>query len=752
MSLTIHLIANAHLDPVWLWDAREGMNEALRTVRSVLALMDEYPELTFTRGESLVYEHVQRHDPEAFARIRQHVENGRWDVVGGNYLQPDHNLPTLETLRRLYRRGQTYFAHTFGRPVEIGWAADAFGHSAGLAELLMDEGFSGFAFGRPEQDKLPLAEPAFWWRGASGRELLTYRTPVGWYGCESSELRRRLDQALELSGRSRLSHIAVYYGLGDHGGGPCRRMLDDIRAWTASHPQVRVIHSGLHRFFAALRLEIDCLGHEAVPTHEGELNFCFRGAYSSASAFKFAFREAEAALQQAEAIDAGVAALVDRPPVDLSTQWDALLFNTFHDILPGTSIARAMHEQMQQVHGITAAARQVSFEALTALSSRIDTRVRPPADRHRPEGLSLLAFNPLPVPYVGPLEFEVSLDYRPLFGYEHRAAEVPVALLDGAGRAMPFQRLATEHACFPHWPWRARLLAPVELLGMGWAVLEAAWDEEHGVRGGATGPAAAGAAAGDIENACYRVAAGCGDAGVSVLWQGRPALGAGGLQVVALEDPLGCWGASTGEDDRGAVVETWPIEAVARLEAGPLRRALWVRLGNGRSWVELTLRLWRDEPWLDVQIRSLLVERGRRIKLVLPIGAEDAVYEVPGGQVRRRGAGDVPVTGAVRAQTAAGEVLFATNGPYAMDVLDGALRPTLGRCAPYASDVRGILTGTPWREAMDHGVMRCRAVLSHDPKAARVYALAQHRPPLALLVASHAGRLGRVGSIAASPG
>ena len=91
--IRFHLLANAHLDPVWLWDWKEGLNEGLITCRAVLDLMDEYPELTFSRGEASVYEHIERYDPETFGRIRLQIASGRWDVVGGNYVQPDTNLP-----------------------------------------------------------------------------------------------------------------------------------------------------------------------------------------------------------------------------------------------------------------------------------------------------------------------------------------------------------------------------------------------------------------------------------------------------------------------------------------------------------------------------------------------------------------------------------------------------------------------------------------------------------------------------------
>ena len=63
MKKTIHLIGNAHLDPVWLWDRREGLNEGITTVRTMLDLMEEFPEMTFIRGEAAIFQHIEKYDP-----------------------------------------------------------------------------------------------------------------------------------------------------------------------------------------------------------------------------------------------------------------------------------------------------------------------------------------------------------------------------------------------------------------------------------------------------------------------------------------------------------------------------------------------------------------------------------------------------------------------------------------------------------------------------------------------------------------
>ncbi len=314
---TFHLIANSHLDPVWQWDWREGLNEGLITIRTMLALMDEIPELTYARGESVLYEHLEREEPATFARVRAHIRSGRWDPIGGAYLQPDTNLPATETFARVYLHGQRYFASRFGRPATAAWAADSFGHSAGLPELLAAAGFRYFSFFRPNPEQQALPGPAFWWEGPAGSRVLGYRPIHGWYGCERDEAKRRLDGFLAAAEKQPYRHIAVYYGLGNHGGGPTRRLVQDIATWAAAHPEVTVVHSGMHRFFAALEREIATRPEAAPAVHRGELGYCQRGCYVTAAHLKFAFRQAEAALSRAETTATVANLVAPRPAPDL---------------------------------------------------------------------------------------------------------------------------------------------------------------------------------------------------------------------------------------------------------------------------------------------------------------------------------------------------------------------------------------------------------------------------------------------------
>src|ERR1043166_6354530 len=127
--------------------------------------------MTFIRGDAAMYAQLERCDPETFSRVHAYVQAGRWDVVGGTAIQPDTNLPATETFARHFARAQSYFQSRFGRRARVAWAADSFGHSAGLPEILAAAGMTGYAFSRPGSGQLALEKPAFWWEGPGGSRV-----------------------------------------------------------------------------------------------------------------------------------------------------------------------------------------------------------------------------------------------------------------------------------------------------------------------------------------------------------------------------------------------------------------------------------------------------------------------------------------------------------------------------------------------------------------------------------------------------
>src|SRR5688500_7123593 len=173
----LHLIGNAHLDPAWMWEWGEGMEAFIATCRSALERMEENERVVFTCSSAAHYHWVERAEPEMFEAIRQRVVEGRWEIVGGWWTQADCNLPSGEGFLRQAELGQRYFVERFGRPATIGYSPDAFGHCAGLPQLLRAGGLHSYIFCRPDPTELALPSPLFSWLSPDGSAVTAYRVP-----------------------------------------------------------------------------------------------------------------------------------------------------------------------------------------------------------------------------------------------------------------------------------------------------------------------------------------------------------------------------------------------------------------------------------------------------------------------------------------------------------------------------------------------------------------------------------------------
>lgn len=747
---TIHLIGNAHIDLVWQWDCAEGLNEGLITARAMVNLLDEFPEFSFTRGESSIYEHIERTDPALFERIAGHVRLGRWDVAGGSYVQPDVNMPSTEALVRQFTRGVNYFQSRFGKRVTVAWIPDSFGHPAGLPEILAAAGMTGYAFTRPPHFA---KEGAFWWVGPGGSRVLGYRPIIGWYGCERQNIVEILNAALESTKQHPFDNYGVFYGTGNHGGGPTRRHIVEIANWKAAHPEVHVIHSGLHRLFEALNAEAQAKGDGIYPEHTGDMNHVHRGCYSSVAKHKFAYRKLEAAVSRAERtsaiIDASSGDCYARPNELIASAWDAALFNAFHDVLPGTSLERAFDQQIDWMGGAIYETQQVNLQSMNKLASMVDTRVKP-VEGDLPTGLALLVWNPHPFAVSTPVELEASLDYRPIWAYANRHDELPYELIGPDGTPVIAQKIQQESFPVCNSPWRLRVVTSADVPALGWAVYELAYRE------GAAAPAkpeclpSASIAPGEIDNGIYRVKASAGSAGIAIWREGKPVLSGDGLGAIMVNDPHGSWGGPESDEnchDMNDIKEVWKIARVETLEKGPVRSALWVRLTGGHSTLDLTISLVAGRDAVDVSARLLLNERALRVKLVMPLeGSVDAVYDTPGALVTRGDDGETPGGRWVRVNREGSAFGFASDALYGFNFKPGVLQATIARASRYAADASVEPEEDIWNPAVDRGELKFRFLISPGDDNLSNLAKLLEEPMLVQTVLPTDGKLGRTGS------
>lgn len=742
----IHVIPNAHLDPVWLWDFREGLNEGVATCRAMLNLLDAEPDLTFIRGEAAIYEHVRRTDPATFARIKKMIRAGRWEVVGGTWIQPDTNLLESEVLCRHYEVGLRYFREKLGVTVKSGWQADSFGHTAGLPDVLAAGGVENFAFTRPNREDFIIKTPAFWWHGRSGAKILGYRAPIGWYGCERDEVKRRFDELVPYAKKSKLRNIGMFVGLGNHGGGPSRQIVADIKQWAAAHPDFAVRFGGLNSLFAALRREIAAPGAPQIDHVHGEMNYCQRGCYSAVARFKHGYRRAEHELLRGERTTALLAHAGIAPATDLSKAWESVLFNSFHDILPGSSIERAFDEQIDEVGGLRHAVRHGAFSALNHLIGHV--RIALPAGGHdHPKAVPFLVWNPHLRPVQTFVEIEACLDHRPVWQYKDRAEKLPLEVRVGGKRAA-FQVIETEHECFPELAWRKRVVVPITLPAAGWNLATVGWVE------GSHSPAFPRTATGhgtSIRNDFYQVSAQPGAADIQVRHRGRSLFGARGLQLDTLADNWGSWG-SMNESAPGVrlteKVGRWKISRVAVTESGPLRATLVVRLTTHRAHVDLTFRLAAGVEQVTIEARVFTDLEAARIKLVLP-GAHAVECEVPAERVKRTAEGEIPVLRWIRARHGRQGFAVVSDVLANYDLEGGDLRVTLARATRYACAENLDQKTAWWRPTTDRGELREKLALL--PLSASVVEAAEllSQPPIVTMAwENRAGTLPSSGSLA----
>ena len=380
MKHRIHLICNAHLDPVWQWEWEEGAAAAVSTFRAAADFCEETEDFLFCHNEVTLYRWVEEYEPELFERIRKLVKAGRWRIMGGWYLQPDCNLPSGESIIRQMRQGRAYFMEKFGAAPTVAVNFDPFGHSRGLVQILEKAGYTGYLFMRPVEMALPAND--FIWEGFGGSEILAHRLDTN-YNSPLGGAREKAEKWLSEHGDLELGMIP--WGVGNHGGGPSREDIAGLNALKAERQDVEMFHSAPEAYFEDLALRRDDL-----PRWDGDLRPWAVGCYTSVIRIKQTHRKLEGMLGVTERMCAHAAmlGLMEYPSGELLEAERDLCFAEFHDILPGSSI--------QPVE--TMALRQMdhALEILSRLRARAFFRLAAGEKRAKPGEIPVLAYNPHP--------------------------------------------------------------------------------------------------------------------------------------------------------------------------------------------------------------------------------------------------------------------------------------------------------------------------------------------------------------------
>jgi len=703
--LTIHLVPNAHLDPAWLWDWREGLNEGIATCHAIVDLMQANPDVTFTRNESFIYEHIERYDPALFQRIYGLVDEGRWEIVGGTLLQPDTNMACGEGYVRQYLYGQRYFASRFGIVPEIAYQVDSFGHSAGLPTIYRAAGCRFAVQCRPSQKEHPMQSRIFRWQGPDKAEILTVNLEayaVDYDGVDPSfGLRSRISRAKEQVPDG-IDHWVVLVGLGDHGGGLNRKLLKEIREQIANPPAgCEIRFSTLRNFFKEIEGDWN-----RFPVVKGELQFFSRGCYTSAAPIKRANREAENLIDCAERLSAAAGILHNQqyPSERIRNVWRDILFNQFHDILPGTSIERTCNEALDHLGKARHDARWIANNAVLPIFLDIDTA------KH--DGVPVLLFNAHAVPYRGPVEVEWMLDYRPLsVGKGHHHVKAIQAISDD-GTSVETQFLPTD--CHTPIEWRVRncFIADVPACGykVYWLQPDAprAWHKSDIVVEDSTEKIS-------IANNFLKVEYRRGDDGIRIkdLVTGQDWFSGCAATGVVCEDTGDSWGTFTQSWDK--VRGNFKPVSARLLQSGPIKASFVLTSQYKGSELTQEFILYTNSKQVNCSARLLWNQPRNMMKLEFPVNTANArgVFSAPYATVERPpDIGESPSVGWAAVVGDGTNIGIANNATYGFDMIGPKLRMSVVRSPGYGEMPGMEPDPQANRPAMDLGLTCFEYVIS----------------------------------------
>jgi alpha-mannosidase len=382
----INWIGHAHLDLAWLWPVAETWEAAERTFVSALNLQKDFDELNFCHSSPALYQWIEQHRPALFAQIQQRVAEGRWEVAAGLWVEPELNLISGESLVRQVLYGQRYTQERFGHISRVAWLPDSFGFCSQLPQILKQGGVDYFLTQKLRwNDTTQFPHEAFWWEAPDGTRIFSVMTPpIG----ESIDPIKMSTHAKDWEVKTSLKESFWLPGVGDHGGGPTRDMLEVARKWQQSPLFPQLKPSTMTAFCQQVESNL-----QDVPVWDDELYLEFhRGCYTSHADQKRYNRRCEHWLTEAEMFSAIATLLthVPYPKAELETAWKKVLFNQFHDILPGSSIPEVFVDANQEWELAQQMALDLREKALGAIAAHIHLP-EPPA----PDAVAIVVYNSL---------------------------------------------------------------------------------------------------------------------------------------------------------------------------------------------------------------------------------------------------------------------------------------------------------------------------------------------------------------------
>ena len=357
------LAGHAHIDMDWMWSYHETVASALATFRTVLNLMAEYPDFCFSQSQASVYQMVEEYDPELMAEIKGRIAEGRWEVTASAWVETDKNMPSTESLLRHIEYTRNYLSEHWGvdgDSLQIDFSPDTFGHSAFIPEI---DHFGGVKY-MYHCRALDGDQSLYRWRAPSGRELLVYREQFWYNSGITPKIGLGLIDISKTCGG--LKTGLIVYGVGDHGGGPTRRDIEnaiEMQSWPI-WPQVKF------GTFAEFFREAESV-RDRLPLIDRELNYIFNGCYTTQTRIKAANHRAEDLMDDTERWMAFSGGRFDSHRHEAA--WQNVLYAHFHDIITGSCVQDTRENAMGQFSKTFAYAQTRFRRAVEDIAARIDT-------------------------------------------------------------------------------------------------------------------------------------------------------------------------------------------------------------------------------------------------------------------------------------------------------------------------------------------------------------------------------------------
>ena len=588
----LHLICNAHLDPVWQWDWNEGASAALATFYSAAELADEY-DYIFCHNEALLYEWIERYDPALFAKIKELVKAGKWHIMGGWYVQPDCNLPGGEGFVRQIETGLSYFLEKFGVRPTTAVNFDSFGHTQGLVQILNKTGYDSYIFCRPLIPMMSLPHMFFEWKGLDGSSVKAARFEDDTIYC--SELGNAVN-AIKRKMRPWENEDVAFalWGIGNHGGGPSRKDLTEVGQMIKEElgNGVQIMHSTPEQFFAA-----------ATPkaSVDGALQPCFVKCYSSVSTLKRRYAELEDKLLMTEKICARAAIetdfVYDKAAMDEAQRILAMV--QFHDVLAGTSI----------IEGNVSSLRKADYalEILDEQFSRAFFKLYEGWTRGKGGEYPFAVFNPHPYEIDGVFDLEMLImDAIDSTGPTMYKLEVR----DEKGECVVTQ--LTKESSTINMDRRKRVTVRSKLAPMSLTRFDVKISVVDRVPVDKTPQTHF-----EPENRTLDFCPECGClAGLAV--DGKQYLDGGAFKPVVFtdnEDPWGWWLKTISVDQKALDCKT----SLRVIERGDVLTRLESEFTTGKSDVRVGYTVYNDLPYVDVKVNVSWNDAGKGLKLEIPV-------------------------------------------------------------------------------------------------------------------------------------